>query len=353
MSQIFTKPFADTVKTNAQIINARKVINGEDDGLMQVAPLKHQFADDIFQKMLANTWVPQEVQMAKDITMWNNPAALTEQERYVYKRSLAFVSNLDGIQTNNLVHNISRHITSPEIKLVIVRQAFEEALHVHSYATMVEALGMDPEEIYGLYRHDQGLYEKNAYVLQAVNAIADNDFKTGDFKSDQMFLEACVGNIILEGIYFYSAFLNFYTLKRNNKMPGSAEMIQFINRDEDLHLLTFIQITNTIKEEQPELWTEDFQRKMEKNIQGAVDMEIAWGVSCVGDGILGLNKDNLTQYLQFVGNMRCKAIGLNPQWDNVTNPFPWIDEMTQGSMQEVNFFEGRVREYATGTLEWD
>ncbi|MBT4936989.1 ribonucleotide-diphosphate reductase subunit beta [Candidatus Peregrinibacteria bacterium] len=353
MSNTFSQPFAATTKSNAQIINARSIINGEDDGLMQVAPLKHQFADDIFKKMLANTWVPQEVQMAKDIEMWESKTALSDQERYVYKRSLAFVSNLDGIQTNNLVHNIARHITSPEVKLVIVRQAFEEALHVHSYATMVEALNMDPEEVYGLYRHDQGLYEKNAYVLQAVNAISDNNFETGTFEADQMFLEACVGNIILEGVYFYSAFLNFYTLKRNNKMPGSAEMIQFINRDEDLHLVNFIQITNAIKEEQPELWTPEFQAKMEQSIKGAVEMETAWGVSCIGDGILGLNKENLTQYLQFVGNMRLKAIGLKSQWDNVENPFPWIDEMTQGSMQEVNFFEGRVREYATGTLEWD
>ena len=352
----FAASFADAQanqKSNTQIINERRVINGADDGLMQIAPLKHPFADDIFQKMLANTWVPQEVVMAKDIEQWNSPNALTEQERFVYKRSLAFVSNLDGIQTNNLVHNMARHITSPEVKLTIVRQAFEEALHVHSYSTMVEALGLDPEEVYGLYKQDQDLYEKNAYVLKAVNAIEDISFQTGTLETDQMFLEACVGNVILEGIYFYSAFLNFYVLKRNNKMPGSAEMIQFINRDEDLHLLNFIQITNQIKEEQPELWTPEFQEKMRQNIKGAVEMETAWGVSCIGDGILGLNKDNLTQYLQFVGNMRLRALGLKPLWESVENPFPWIDEMTQSSMTEVNFFEGRVKEYSTGTLDWD
>lgn len=352
-TDITQQGFSGQAKSNAQIINERRVINGEDDGLMQVSPLKHKFADDIFQKMLANTWVPQEVQMAKDIEMWESPTALTEQERYVYKRSLAFVSNLDGIQTNNLVHNIARHITSPEVKLTIVRQAFEEALHVHSYSTMVESLGLDPEEIYGMYRRDQGLYEKNAYVLRAVNAISDHTFTTGTFETDQMFLEACVGNIILEGVYFYSAFLNFYILKRNNKMPGSAEMIQFINRDEDLHLRNFIHITNTIKEEQPELWTPEFQEHMRQNIKGAVEMELTWGLSCIGDGILGLNKDNLTKYLHFVGNMRCRAIGLAPIYDKVENPFPWIDEMTQLSMTEVNFFEGRVKEYSTGTLEWD
>jgi ribonucleoside-diphosphate reductase beta chain len=352
-TDFYKKPFQESKVSNADLINGRRVINGEDDGLMQVHPLKHEFAGEIFQTMLHNTWVPQEVQMAKDIEQWNRDDILSEQERYVYKRSLAFISNLDGIQTNNLVHNMSSHITSPEIKLVIVRQAFEEALHVHSYATMIEALGLDPEEIYGMYRKDMTLYEKNSYVLRAVNAISSPDFKTGTMESDQMFLEACVGNIILEGIYFYSAFLNFYVLKRNGKMPGSGEMIQFINRDEDLHLKNFIQITNAIKDEQPELWTEDFKTKIRRNIIDAVGIETQWGLSCIENGILGLNQENLSEYLKYVGNARLRSIGLQDAFPGAKNPFPWLDEMTQGSMTEVNFFEARVKEYSTGTLSWD
>jgi ribonucleoside-diphosphate reductase beta chain len=342
----------DSRRSNTDLINRRRVINGPDDGLMQVHPLKHPWADDIFKTMLKNTWMPQEVPMGPDIEMWNRPDALTETERKVYKRSLAFVSNLDGIQTNNLTLNMMRQITSPEVALVVTRQAFEEALHVHSYATMVEALGLDPDEIYGMYRRDRELYEKNKYVLTAVGKIANPDFKTGTFETDQMYLEACVGNVILEGIYFFSAFLNFYVLKRNNKMQGSAEMIQFINRDEDMHLRFFIQVTNTIREEQPELWTPEFQERIRQNIIGAVQHEIAWGQSCLGDGMLGLTPQNLAEYIQFVGDLRLQAIGLPKIW-NSKNPFPWVDEFTQGSMTETNFFEGTVREYSVGALEWD
>jgi ribonucleoside-diphosphate reductase beta chain len=352
-SKVFDQSFEELGNvSNVDIINKRKVINGEDDGLMQVAPLKHPFADRIFKQMLKNTWVPQEVPMGKDVEMWNGTAILTEQERNVYKRSLAFVSNLDGMQTNNLVTNIVRHITSPEVAIAVVRQAYEEALHVHSYATMVEALGFDPEEIYGLYRKDQQLHSKNQQVLEAVNRIADPLFSTGTFEKDQMFLRACVGNMILEGIYFYSAFLNFYVLKRNNKMPGSAEMIQFINRDEDLHLQLFIEIVNQIKKEQPELWTEEFKRLAIEDFKTAVEREWEWGVACMGDGILGLNPQNLRDYLQFVADMRLSAIDL-PKIYGSKNPFSWIDEMTQGNMIEVNFFEGTVREYSVGALQWD
>ena len=110
---------------NSEVINNRRVINGVDDGLMQVAPLKHDFADKIFRTMLQNNWVPQEVPLQEDIEQWNRSGFLTDQEKRVYKRSLAFVSNLDGIQTGNLTTNIVRHITSPEISLSIVRQAHE------------------------------------------------------------------------------------------------------------------------------------------------------------------------------------------------------------------------------------
>lgn len=337
--------------SNAEVINRRRVINGVDDGLMQVAPLKHPFADEIFKTMLKNNWVPQEVNLQEDIEQWQKPNFLTDNERRVYKRSLAFVSNLDGIQTANLTTNILDQITSPEIVLAIVRQAYEEALHVHSYATMIEALGFDPDEIYGMYKQDKELYKKNQYVLSAVNKIGTPGFKTGSIGDDRLFLEACIGNVILEGIYFYSAFLNFYVLRRNHKMPGSAQMIQFINRDEDMHLRLFINISNTIKKEQPELWTADFQAQIIKNIEGAVEHELEWGLSCIQDGILGLNKENLTNYLHFVGDLRLKALGLPKIW-NAENPFPWLDEFTQGNMTESNFFESTVKEYSTGSLEW-
>ena len=337
--------------TNAADINKRRVINGPDDGLMQISPLKHPWAVDAFKKMVQNNWTPEEVPMGEDVEQWKKEDFLTDNERNVFKRSLAFVSNLDGLQTNNLATNIVRQITSPEIVLAISRQIFDEALHVQSYATMIEALGFDPEEVYGMYRRDQSLYEKNQYVLSSFSKIAPADFKTGTFDADQAFLEACLGNIVLEGIYFYSAFMVFYILRRNQKMPGSAQMIQFINRDEDMHLKLFIQIFNQIKEEQPELWTPEFQQNCVKVVEGAVEHELDWGKSCIKEGILGLTPENLEEYLHFVGDTRLKAIGLPPRW-NAKNPFPWIDEITQNSMIETNFFEGTVREYSTGALEW-
>ena len=113
----------------------------------------------------------------------------------------------------------------------------------------------------------------------------------------------------------------------------------------------FVNIINEIKKENPQLWTKDVQDQMANNIIEAVDMEIEWGISCIGEGILGLTPETLTEYIQFIGDVRLQQIGL-PKHFNASNPYPWLDEFTQGSMIEVNFFEGTVREYQTGTLEW-
>lgn len=349
-TDIFQDEFVSNEMSNAEIINKRRVINGYDDGLMQISPLKHPWAREIFKNMQRNNWVAEEISFQRDKEQWEADD-LTEQEKDCFMRALAFASNLDGLLVNSLSEIIKPHITSPEIALAIARQIYEESLHVDSYSCMIEAVGFDPEDVYGLYRRDKHLYYKNKRVLESMYKINIPNFKTDTFENAQAYLEACTTNLIFEGIFFYSVFLIFYNFGRNNKMPGSKEMIQFINRDEDLHVQLFVNIINSIKEEQPELWTEDLKAKFTKNITDAVEMEIEWGVSCIGEGILGITPQLLREYIQFIGDMRLEGIGLEKAY-NSKNPFPWLDDFTQGNMIEVNFFEGTVREYQSGTLEW-
>ena len=290
------------------------------------------------------------ISFQKDKEQWESNE-LTEQEKTTFLRALAFASNLDGLLVNSLSEVIKPHLTSPEVTLAVARQIYEECLHVDSYSCMIEAVGLDPDEVYGLYRQDKQLYYKNKRVLESMYKINTPDFTTETFEGGQGFIEACTTNLIFEGIFFFSAFLVFYNFGRHNKMPGSKEMIQFINRDEDLHVRLFVNIINSIKEEQPELWTQDLQDRMRQNILDAVEMEIEWGVSCIGEGILGITPVMLSDYIKFIGDMRLDGIGLGTSY-NVENPFPWLDEFTQSNMIETNFFEGTVREYQSGSLEW-
>ena len=336
--------------SNQSIINKRRIINGYDDGLLQASPLKHPWARDIFKGMQKIIGLLKRFRSKKDKEQWENNE-LTEQEKKCFLRALAFASNLDGLLVNSLSEVIKPHITSPEVVLAVARQIYEECLHVDSYSCMVEAVGLDPEEIYGLYRKDKDLFYKNKRVLESMYKINRADFSTKTVEGAREFVEACTTNLIFEGIFFFSAFLVFYNFGRHNKMPGSKEMIQFINRDEDLHVRLFVNIINSIKEEQPEVWTDELKAKIRQNIIDAIEMEIEWGMSCIGDGILGITPVMLKDYIQFIGDMRLEGIGLGKEF-NSANPFPWLDDFTQNNMIETNFFEGTVREYQSGSLEW-
>ncbi len=349
-TRTFQGEFAETTMSNQEIINKRRVINGYDDGLLQASPLKHPWARDIFKNMQRNNWVAEEISFQKDKEQWEGNE-LNEREKECFSRALAFASNLDGLLVNSLSEVIKPHITSPEVALAVARQIYEEALHVDSYSCMIEAVGLNPEDVYGLYRKDKHLFYKNKRVLESMYEINRDGFSTKSTEEAQQFLEACGTNLIFEGIFFFSVFLIFYNFGRHNKMPGSKEMIQFINRDEDQHVALFVNIINTIKEEQPELWTEALQQKFIQNIKDAVEMEIEWGNSCIKDGILGITPPMMREYIQFIGDLRLVGLGLPAQY-NSQNPFPWLDEFTQNNMIETNFFEGTVREYQSGSLEW-
>ena len=171
----FEGEFTGSALSNAELINKRKVINGEDDGLMQVSPLKHPWARDIFKSMQRNNWVAEEVPFQKDKEQWESDE-LTTQEKDTFLRALAFASNLDGLLVHSLSEIIKPNITSPEISLAIARQIYEECLHVDSYSVMIEAVGLDPEDVYGLYRRDKSLYYKNKRVWESMFKIKRADF---------------------------------------------------------------------------------------------------------------------------------------------------------------------------------
>jgi len=271
---------------------------------------------------------------------------------------LAFVSNLDTVQTYSLAHAISKHITAPEVQLLVIRQLFEETIHVLSYSQMIEFLGLNPDETYGRYRNDEQLKKKLDHICNPINSLLIEDFKTGDFESNQKFLEALVNNILLEGVFFYSSFLMFYALARQNKMLNSARMIGLINRDEATHCGLITLVVNAVVEENPELWIQEFQQKMVQMVKNATELEIEWGMTIIGDGFSGINPTNLTKYIQFLADTRLEGINL-PKLYNVDNPFPWVDDFTQINQELGAFFETSVSRYSQEapqfeeeSLEW-
>ncbi|MEK7201095.1 MAG: ribonucleotide-diphosphate reductase subunit beta, partial [Patescibacteria group bacterium] len=241
---------------------------------------------------------------------------------------------------------------SPECRMYLLRQGYEEAIHTHAYQYIVESLGMDESKIFNMYREVEAIYNKDNMVLNLNEGIFDPNFKTGTFENDQLFLEnLIVFSLIMEGIFFYSSFAVMFGFQRQNKLTGSAEQIQYIMRDESQHLNFGINMINAIKEEQPELWTKEFQQRIVDLVKRAVVLEYTFATEVFPRGIFGMNADGFKQYIEHIADRRLVTIGLPTQY-NVENPFPWMGEAVDLN-KEKNFFETRVTEYKTGgQLNW-
>ncbi len=333
-------------------VNKRRIINGEDADVIQLHPMKHTFAWDAYLAGNANHWLPTEIAMQDDIELWKSPR-LTEDERLAFKTALGFFTTADSIAANNIVLGLYEHVSSPECRMYLLRQAFEEAIHTHAYQYIVESLGLDGGEIFNMYRENSAHYSKADFILGFNDGIFADGFHTGTFENDQKFLEnLCVFSLILEGIFFYSSFAVIFGFQRQNKLVGSSEQIQYIMRDESQHLNFGINMINAIKEEQPELWDDKFQKHMIDLVKKATKLEYEYAQEVFPRGIFGMNADGFKQYIEYIADRRLSAVGLPKQF-NVKNPFPWMSEAVDLS-KEKNFFETRVTEYQTGgTLDWN
>ena len=333
-------------------INKRRIINGADADVMQLYPMRHTFAWDAYNTGNANHWLPTEISMQKDIEQWRSRDVLTEDERSALETVLGFFTTADSIAANNVVLALYKHITSPECRMYLLRQGYEEAVHTHAYQYIVESLGMDQSRIFNMYREIDAIYNKDNMILAFNAGIFDPEFKTGTFENDQKFLEnLIVFSIILEGIFFYSSFAVMFGFQRQNKMTGSAEQIQYIMRDETQHLNFGINMINAIKEEQPELWTKEFQVRIVDLVKRATKLEYTFAEQVFPKGIFGMNATGFKQYIEYIADRRLERIGLASIY-NVENPFPWMSEAIDLS-KEKNFFETRVTEYQVGgQLEW-
>ncbi len=334
-------------------VDDKKIINCRAD-LNQLVPFKYDWAWQKYLDGCANHWMPQEINMTADIALWKSKDGLTEDERTIIKRNLGFFSTADSLVANNLVLAVYRHITNPECRQYLLRQAFEEAVHTHAYQYVVESLGMDEGEIFNMYRELPAVARKAEWALPFTQHLSDPYFHTGTPETDQKLLKELIAfYVIFEGIFFYVGFTQVLSMGRRNKMTGTAEQFQYILRDESMHMNFGIDVINQIKMENPHLWTDNFKQEIITMIREAVEIETQYAYDTMPRGVLGLNASMFKEYLEFIANRRCSQIGLPEQFPGANNPFPWMSEVLD-LKKEKNFFETRVTEYQTGgALSWD
>jgi ribonucleoside-diphosphate reductase beta chain len=264
-------------------------------------------------------------------------------ERRAYDKILSFLIFLDSIQSANLP-NISQYITANEVNLCLSIQAFQEAVHSQSYSYMLDTICEAQERTDVLYqwKDDEHLLNRNEFIGNLYNKFQEE-------KSKENLMKVIIANYILEGIYFYSGFMFFYNLARNNRMPGSVQEIRYINRDENTHLWLFQNIILELKKENPELFTNDKLNTYRKMIKEGCEQEIKWGKYVIGEDIQGLNSEMLSDYVKYLGNLRCKNIGLEPIYDGYDKEpesMKWVSQYSNANSIKTDFFEARSTAYA-------
>lgn len=332
-------------------VSQKRLINCNQVDVNQLMPLKYKWAWEHYLNGCANHWMPTEVPMGKDIELWKSNE-LSEDEKRVIMRNLGFFSTAESLVGNNIVLAIFKHVTNPEVRQYLLRQAFEEAIHTHTFLYIVESLTLSQGEIFNMYNEVNSIHAKDQFEMELTADILRPDFSTETPEGIQKFLENLIGYyIIMEGIFFYSGFVMILSFHRQNKMTGIGEQFQYILRDETIHLNFGIDLINGIKEENPAVWTEAFQAKIIDKIKQAVELEILYAQDCLPRGILGLTAPMFRQYVQYIADRRLERIGLKAIYQS-KNPFPWMSE-TIDLGKEKNFFETRVTEYqSSASLSW-
>lgn len=231
-------------------VNEKRLINCNQVDVNQLMPLKYSWAWKHYLNGCANNWLPTERPMGKDIELWKSDR-ITADERRVIMRNLGFFSTAESLVGNNIVLAIFKHVTNPECRQYLLRQAFEEAVHTHTFHYVCESLALNPGEVFNMYNEVNTIHEKDQFEMNLTAAVLDPKFSTDTFEGQQKFLETIGFYIIMEGIFFYSGFVMMLSFHRQNKMTGVGEQFQYILRDETIHLNFGIDSINGIKEENP------------------------------------------------------------------------------------------------------
>ena len=321
----------------------RRMIGGNTTNLNDFNNVRYKWVSDWYRQAMNNFWIPEEINLAQDVKDYPR---LDSRERTAYDKILSFLVFLDSLQSNNLP-NISEYITANEVNLCLHIQAFQECVHSQSYSYMLDSI-CSPEkrnEILYQWKTDEHLLKRNTFIGNCYNEFQKE--QTGD-----TLMKTLMANYILEGIYFYSGFMFFYNLSRNGKMPGSAQEIRYINRDENTHLWLFRNIILELKKESPELFTADKVKTYEAMMREGVEQETAWGKYVIGNNIQGLNEQMVADYIRYLGNLRWNSLGYGVLYDGYEREpesMRWVSQYSNANMVKTDFFEAKSTAYAKST----
>lgn len=317
------------------------ILGTDIDRSLQLRPIKYQWAYDLYNQAVANTWFPHEIQLGEDLADWKK---MTEEEHHAVKFFLSFFNPSELLVNKVLALGVYPYISAPECHLYLAKQMWEEANHCVAFEYVLETFPVDRENLFNAHIDTPSIRAKKEFNLKFLKRMTEDQYNIETIEGQQDFIRNLVAyNIIMEGIWFYSGFMVGLSFRQRNLLRNFGSLLDWVVRDESLHLKFGINLLLTVLEEYPEALTEEFSREIHDMIIDAVNLEVQYNKDLLPNGILGLNTNYVNQYVQYITDRRLEELGFSPYF-NVSNPAKWMSAAND-VYELVNFFESTNTSY--------
>jgi len=320
---------------------------------LTLRPMRYPLFYERFRDAIKNTWTVEEVDLHTDLADLNK---LTEAERHLINRLVAFFATGDTIVANNLVLNLYEHVNAPEARLYLSRQLFEEAVHVQFYLTLLDTYLPDDEAraaAFDAVENIPSIRHKAEFCFKWIDSIEHlNRLETKADRKSFLLNLICFAACI-EGLFFYGAFAYVYFLRSRGLLNGLASGTNWVFRDESMHMAFAFDVVDTVRREEPELFDDELHDQVRQMLREAVDAEVQFAEDLLEQGVAGLSLTDMRTYLEHVADRRLAALGLAPEYHS-KNPFAFME--LQDVQELSNFFERRVSAYqvaVAGTVSFE
>lgn len=313
---------------------------GIQDGLL-LKPVNYPWAMELYNQAVANTWFPNEIQLGQDLADWKK---MSEEERHALTFLMSYFNPNELLVNKALAFGVYPYVNAAECHLYLAKQMWEEANHCMSFEYVLETFPIDRDVAYSAHVDTPSMARKEEFETKFIKRMTEDtlDISTTEGKKD--FVRNLVAyNIILEGIWFYSGFMVALSFRQRNLLRNFASLIDWVVRDESLHLKFGINLILTVMEENEDLQTEEFANEIKQMILDGVEMEEAYNKDLLPNGILGLNSEYINQYVKYLADRRLEELGFESHY-KVSNPAKWM-AAANDTLQLVNFFESTNTSY--------
>ena len=310
---------------------------------LTLRPMKYPQFYEMYKNAIKNTWTVEEVDFSTDVNDLRNK--MTASERHMINRLVAFFATGDSIVSNNLVLNLYKHINSPEARMYLSRQLYEEAVHVQFYLTLLDTYIPDHherEQAFAAVQNIPSINKKAEFCFKWIDSIQNLDALVTKDDRRQFLLNLMCFATCIEGLFFFAAFAYVYFLRSKGLLHGLAAGTNWVFRDESAHMAFALDVIKEVRNEEPELFDEQLHRQIVEMIDEAVECEMQFAEDILSGGVSGLSVADMRQYLEFIADQRLVMLGLQKVY-GAKNPFSFMD--LQDVQELANFFERRVSAY--------